>query len=93
MQNRYQGQREVKRLLYETAYKDHGLRLLHREDNIAAFPVILDYHARMMRLINEDKLTPQSLKAVMLAQGTMNAAVLAAARQLDDPDASAAGSA
>jgi hypothetical protein len=44
VQNVYQNRRESTRLLFETAYKDYELRILKLPENIAAFPVILDYH-------------------------------------------------
>jgi hypothetical protein len=75
VQNVYQNRRESTRLLFETAYKDYELRILHLPKNIAAFPVILDYHQQMMSLIDKGNLTPAAVKDVFDRQGDMNAAV------------------
>jgi len=76
VQNVYQNRRESTRLLYETAYKDYELRVLHLPENIAAFPVILDYHQQMMSLIDKGRLTPAAVKDVFDRQANMNTAVL-----------------
>jgi len=76
VQNVYQNRRESTRLLYETAYKDYELRDLHLPENIAAFPVILDYHQQMMSLIDKGRLTPAAVKDVFDRQANMNTAVL-----------------
>jgi hypothetical protein len=78
VQNVYQNRRESTRLLFETAYKDYELRILHLPDNRASFPVILAYHQQMMSLIGKGELTPTSMKAVFDRQAAMNAAVLGA---------------
>lgn len=85
VQNGYQNRRESTRLLYESAYKDYELRILHTPQNRAAFPVILDYHRQMMRLLENDELTPDTAAAAIAAQGAMNAAVLRAADGPDGP--------
>ena len=58
VQNVYQNRRESTRLLFETAYKDYELRILKLPENIAAFPVILDYHQQMMSLIDKSTSRP-----------------------------------
>jgi hypothetical protein len=75
VQNVYQNRRESTRLLFETAYKDYELRILKLPENIAAFPVILDYHQQMMSLIDKGNLTPATVKEVFDRQADMNAAV------------------
>jgi hypothetical protein len=75
VQNVYQNRRESTRLLFETAYKDYELRILKLPENIAAFPVILDYHQQMMSLISKGNLTPATVKEVFDRQADMNAAV------------------
>jgi len=75
VQNVYQNRRESTRLLFETAYKDYELRILKRPENIAAFPVILNYHQQMMSLIDKGNLTPATVKEVFDRQADMNAAV------------------
>jgi hypothetical protein len=85
VQNVYQNRRESTRLLFETAYKDYELRILHLPDNIAAFPVILAYHKQMMRLSDKGKLTPATMKEVFEAQADMNAVVLRVARGRQGP--------
>jgi hypothetical protein len=79
VQNVYQTRREATQLLFETAYKDYELRILHLPDNRAAFPVILRYHQQMMSLLGKGKLTPATMKDVFEMQAEMNAAVLRAA--------------
>jgi hypothetical protein len=79
VQNIYQNRRESSRLLFETAYKDYELRILHLPENRTAFPVILDYHQQMIRLIDKGKLTPASMKDVFHRQADMDAAVQRAA--------------
>jgi hypothetical protein len=56
--DRGSGERESTRLLYESAYKDYELRIEHRDQNIAPFPVLLDYHQQMMNLVHKGELTP-----------------------------------
>jgi hypothetical protein len=75
VQNHYQNRRDRTRLLYETAYKDYELRIRELPENIATFPVILDYHQQMMNLIDKDNLTPATVKDVFGRQADMNAAV------------------
>ena len=75
VQNVYQNRREATRLLFETAYKDYELRLLHLPENRAAFPVILAYHQQMMGLIGRGELTPAAVREVFERQAAMNAAV------------------
>ena len=41
VQNIYHNRLESRRLLFETAFKDYELRILHLPENRAAFPVIL----------------------------------------------------
>jgi hypothetical protein len=89
VQNVYQNRRESTRLLFETAYKDYELRVLHLPENRAAFPVILAYHQQMMSLIDKGELTPASMKEVFDKQAAMNAEVLHAA---DRPRGSASPS-
>lgn len=62
--------------MYETAYKDYELRVLHLPENIAAFPVILDYHQQMMSPIDKGRLTPATVADVFDRQAEMNTAVL-----------------
>jgi hypothetical protein len=68
--------------LYDTAYKDYELRIEHREQNIAPFPVLLDYHQQMMSLVHKGELTPDLVTKIFERQGVMTAAVLKA---LDSP--------
>ena len=58
VQNVFQNRRESQRLLFETAFKDYELRILHLPQNRAAFPVILAYHQKMTELIESRQLTP-----------------------------------
>ena len=75
VQNHYQNRRDRTRLLYETAYKDYELRILQLPDNIATFPVILDYHQQMMSLIDKGNLTPATVQDVFGRQADMTLAV------------------
>jgi hypothetical protein len=81
LQNVYQNRRESTRLLYDTAYKDYELRIEHREQNIAPFPVLLDYHQQMMSLVHKGELTPDLVTKIFIRQGAMEAAVLKALRE------------
>jgi hypothetical protein len=85
VQNRYQNRRDRTRLLYETAYKDYELRIRELPGNIAAFPVILDYHQQMMSLIDTGNLTPATVEDVLGRQAAMNAAVQRAAGSSQRP--------
>ncbi len=75
VQNVYQNRRDSTRLLFETAYKDYELRILHLPENRAAFPVILAYHQQMMQLIDKGNLTPDAAKGVLRMQADMAAAI------------------
>jgi hypothetical protein len=57
-------------------------RIEHREQNIAPFPVLLDYHQQMMSLVHKGELTPDLVTKIFERQGVMTAAVLKA---LDSP--------
>ena len=81
LQNVYQNRRESTRLLYDNAYKDYELRIEHREQNIAPFPVLLDYHQQMMSLVHKGELTPDLVTKIFIRQGAMEAAVLKALRE------------
>ena len=78
VQNVYQSRRDMIRLVFDTAYKDYELRIRALPENVAAFPVILDFHQRMARLAEKGQLTPASVRELMLAQTAMGAAVYGA---------------
>ena len=83
VQNVFQNRRESQRLLFETAFKDYELRILHLPQNRAAFPVILAYHQKMIELIESRQLTPAAAKQILLMQSEMNAAIQAAVTDLE----------
>jgi hypothetical protein len=87
VQNRYQNRRESTRLLYETAYKDYELRILHSSENQGPFPVILEYHRQMMQMIEREELTPDAVGALFDRQVAMTAAVRRAVERLERPPA------
>jgi hypothetical protein len=78
-------------LLFETAYKDYELRILHLPQNRAAFPVILTYHQKMLELIESGHLTPQSAKEILTMQSEMGAALQRAVEDLEGAAKSHAG--
>jgi len=82
VQNVFQNRRESRRLLFETAYKDYELRILHLPENRAAFPVILAYHQKMLELIESGRLTPQAAKEILSMQSEMGAALQRAVEEL-----------
>lgn len=82
VQNVFQNSRESRRLLFETAYKDYELRILHLPENRAAFPVILAYHQKMLALIESGHLTPDAAKEILRMQTEMGAALQSAAAGL-----------
>ena len=88
VQNRYQNRRESTRLVFDVAYKDYELRILHLPENRAAFPVILAYHQAMARLVEEDRLTPEAVKGILASQAEINAAVWAATQPDETADRS-----
>jgi hypothetical protein len=71
VQNTFQNRRATQRLLFETAYKDYELRILHLPKNRTAFPVILAYHKKMFDMIESGHLTPSAAKEIMDAQADM----------------------
>src|SRR5262245_2934833 len=75
VQNFFQNRRDFQRLLYETAYKDYELRVVHSAENRGPFPVILAYHQKMLELVKAECLTPNAAKEVMKVQGEMFMAV------------------
>jgi len=71
IQGLLQNRLETRRLLYETAYKDYEIRILHPGPNspgVAAFPVILSYHQKMAALVESGKLTPNSAAEEMIGR-------------------------
>jgi hypothetical protein len=83
VQNTYQNRRESTRLLFETAFKDYELRILHLPENRAAFPIILAYHQKMIELIEDGKLTPDAARQILKMQSEMSAAVQSAVADLE----------
>jgi hypothetical protein len=79
VQNTFQNRRAAQRLLFETAYKDYELRILHLPEHRTAFPVILAYHKKMFEMIESGHLTPSAAKEIMETQGEMARAVYEAA--------------
>jgi hypothetical protein len=75
VQNIFQNRRAAQRLLFETAYKDYELRILHLPEHRTAFPVILAYHKKMFDMIESGRLTPSAAKEIMDLQGEMARAV------------------
>lgn len=83
VQNAAQNRRESQRLLFETAYKDYELRILHAPANRAAFPVILAYHQKMFELIESGRLTPAAAEEIFKLQADMSAAIQKAVEDLE----------
>src|SRR5262245_21223283 len=83
VQNFFQNRRETQRLLFETAFKDYELRSLHSAENLAAFPVILAYHQKMLELIERGQLTPSAAKEILTMQSQMGAALQTAVEDLE----------
>ncbi len=83
IQNVFQNRRESRRLLFETAYKDYELRILHLPENRAAFPVILVYHQKMLELVESGHLTPQAAKEILSMQSEMGEALRRAVEDLE----------
>ena len=83
VQNVFQNRREARRLLFETAYKDYELRILHLPESRAAFPVILAYHQKMLELIESGHLTPRAAKEILRMQSEMGAALQRAVEDLE----------
>jgi hypothetical protein len=84
IQGLLQNRLETRRLLYETAYKDYELRILHPGPNspgVAAFPVILSYHQKMAALVESGKLTPNSAAEILESQTAMLRALSQAVTQ------------
>lgn len=88
VQNVFQNRRESKRLLFETAFKDYELRIVHLPENRAAFPVILAYHQKMIELIERGQLTPGAAKEILGMQSEMGEALQKAVADLEGSDKS-----
>jgi hypothetical protein len=73
VQNAYQNRRESNRLVFDTAYKDYELRILHRPESATSFPLILAYHREMLRLIDAGKVTPATVKNLFQGQADLQA--------------------
>jgi hypothetical protein len=83
VQNIFENRRESRRLLFETAYKDYELRILHLPENRDAFPVILAYHQKMLALIEKGKLTSNAAKEILSEQVKMGTALQQAVAELE----------
>ena len=75
VQNVFQNRRESRRLLFETAFKDYELRILHLPENRAAFQAILAYHQKMIQLIESGRLTPSAAREILRIQSEMGTAI------------------
>ena len=83
VQNYFQNKREVKKMIFDNAWKDYEIRILHAQENgprMASFPTILAYHQEMMNLLEHGQLTPDKAKDILRAQAEMNEALWQAAK-------------
>ncbi len=74
VQNYFENKREVTKMIFDNAWKDYELRILHAQENgprMAPFPVILNYHQKMVDLLEHGELTPDKAKEILKAQGEM----------------------
>ncbi len=70
------------------AFKDYELRFLHATENTpqrASFPVILAYHRKMVDLLEEGRLTPESAEEILKSQSEMTDALYRAVESLSPP--------
>jgi hypothetical protein len=78
IQNMFQNRREIKKLMFDTAFRDYELRFRYANEQTpqrTSFPVILAFHQKMIDLIEKGKLTPRAAREILDAQVAMGEAL------------------
>ncbi len=72
-----QYRREMKKLAIGMAMEDYKFRITNESEKVrpAAAPILLAYHAKMIELLNDDRLNPENADELLKVQMEMHKAL------------------